>query len=58
MQITIKEKDLTISKELPDNCSCTDVLLATYDIVGRIFSQKSVIESHQRIDPDTMDAKR
>lgn len=54
MQITIKEKDLTISKELPDNCSCTDVLLATYDIVSRIFSQKSVIESHQGIDLNTM----
>ena len=57
MQIIIKEKDLTITKELPDTCSCTDAMLASYDILGRVFGQNAVIDAHQRIDPDSMDVK-
>ena len=57
MQIIIKEKDLTVMRELPDDCSCVDAMLAAYDIIGRCFGQNAVIKAHEIIDPDTMDIK-
>ena len=40
-----------------DGCSPEEVLLGSLDLIGRIFSSKSVVESYHKIDPDSMDLK-
>jgi hypothetical protein len=57
MKLSIQEKDLTITKEFRDDCSPEEVLLGSLDLIGRIFSSKSVVEAYYNIDPDSMDLK-
>ena len=57
MKLSIQEKDLTITKEFRDDCSPEEVLLGSLDLIGRIFSSKSVLEAYYKIDPDSMDLK-
>ena len=57
MQIIIREKDLTVMRELPDDCTCADAMLAAYDVIGRVFGQKAVIDAYEKTDPDTMDLR-
>ena len=52
---------MTISREIvaSSNNEITpeSVLLAAYDIIGRIFSQEAVIKAYYNTDPDTMDLR-
>jgi hypothetical protein len=57
MKLSIQEKDLTITKEFRDDCSPEEVLLGSLDLIGRIFSSKSVVVAYYNIDPDSMDLK-
>jgi len=34
--------------------SCEELLLAAYDIIGRIYSDKAVVKAYYRTDPDGM----
>jgi hypothetical protein len=57
MKLSIQEKDLTVMIEFRDDCSPEEVLLGSLDLIGRIFSSKSVLEAYYKIDPDSMDLK-
>jgi hypothetical protein len=61
MEIIIKEQNLTISKvvtpTIGDYVTAEDVLLAAYDIIGRVFSQEAVIRAYNKTDPDSMGLK-
>ena len=58
MILSIKEENLTVSIEFPETDevkpSAADVLLGAYDIIGRVFGQKAVVNAYYRTDPDTM----
>ena len=62
MVISIKNDNLTVSVELEENglekaVSCEELLIAAYDIIGRVFSDESVIKAYYRTNPDTMDLR-
>ena len=33
---------------------CEELLLAAYDIIGRVYSDKAVVKAYYRTDPDGM----
>lgn len=60
MTISIKQRNIIVSAELEENdfdksVTCEEALLAAFDIISRIFSDKAVIRAYYRLDPDTMD---
>lgn len=60
MTISIKQGDLYIAIDLEENdfdksVSCEELMLAAFDIISRIFSDKAVVRAYYRLDPDTMD---
>jgi len=60
MIISIKQGNITVAAELEEDdfeksVSCEELMLAAFDIIGRIFSDKAVIKAYYRLDPDTMD---
>ena len=60
MQISIKEDDLTVTKEIStqDGMLPTEsAMLAAYDVLSRVFGQASVIRAYEKTDPDTMDIR-
>jgi hypothetical protein len=57
MKLSIQEKNLTVMMDFRDDCSPEEVLLGSLDLIGRIFSSKSVVEAYYKIDPDSMDLK-
>ena len=63
MTISIKQGNLTVAVDLEENdfdksVSCEELMLAAFDIIGRVFSQTAVIKAYYRLDPDTMDFRR
>ena len=59
MTISIKQDNLTVAVELEEDgfdksVSCEELLLAAYDIIGRIYSNKAVVKAYFRTDPDSM----
>jgi hypothetical protein len=57
MKLSIQEKNLTVMMDFRDDCSPEEVLLGSLNLIGRIFSSKSVVEAYYNIDPDSMDLK-
>lgn len=58
MTISIKQSNLTISVELEEDDfdkspTCEEVLIAAYEIISRVFSDKSVVNAYYNTDPDT-----
>ena len=62
MQMIIKEGNLTYIKEFTtdQNHSTTpeEMLIGAYELIAKVYSQKSVIEAYYRTDPDTLDLRR
>ena len=59
MTISIKQDNLTVAVELEEDgfeksVSCEELLLAAYDVISRVFSQKAVINAYYNTNPDTM----
>ncbi len=59
MTISIKQDNLTIAVELEEDgfektVSCEELLLAAYDIISRVYSDKAVVKAYFRTDPDGM----
>ena len=60
MTISIKQGNLNVAIDLEENdfdksVSCEELMLAAFDIISRIFSDKAVVRANYRLDPDTMD---
>lgn len=58
MIISIKQDNLTVAVELEEDgfekfVSCEELMLAAYDVVSRIFSQKAVVNAYYNTNPDT-----
>lgn len=59
MIISIKQDNLTVAVELEEDgfeksVSCEELMLAAYDIIGRVYSDKAVVKAYFRTDPDRM----
>ena len=58
MQLIIKEGSLTYIKDFStDKGGCTspeEMLIGAYELISKVYSQKSVIEAYYRTDPDTL----
>jgi len=59
MIISIKQDNLTVAVELEEDgfektVSCEELLLAAYDIIGRIYTDKAVVKAYYGTDPDSM----
>ena len=59
MIISIKQENLTVAVELEEDgfekaVSCEELMLAAYDIIGRVYSDKAVVKAYFRTDPDRM----
>ena len=59
MIISIKQDNLTVAVELEEDgfdksVSCEELMLAAYDIIGRVYSDKAVVKAYYRTDPDGM----
>lgn len=52
IQIVFNENDLSISKTLT-NCSCFDVLSATFEIVSKLFDKQTVAKAIKNLNPDS-----
>ena len=60
MQISIKEGDLTITKEITPQegtLPAESAMIAAYDVLSRVFGQAGVIRAYENTDPDTMDVR-
>ena len=60
MQISIKEGDLTVIKEISTQdgmLPAESAMLAAYDVLSRVFGHASVIRAYEKTDPDTMDIR-
>ena len=62
MLISIKQDNLTVAVELEEDgfdksVSCEELMLAAYDIIGRVYSDKAVVKAYYRTDPDGMTAR-
>ena len=57
MTLSIKQDNLTVAVELEEdgfekNVSYEELLLAAYDIISRVYSDKAVVKAYFRTDPD------
>lgn len=52
IEIVFTENDLSISKTLT-NCSCFDVLSATFEIVSKLFDKQTVAKAIKNLNPDS-----
>ena len=62
MIISVKQGNLTVAAELEEDdfeksVSCEELMLAAFDIISRIFSQRGVVKAYYRLNPDTMDLR-
>ena len=62
MIISIKQDNLTVAVELEEDgfektVSCEELLLAAYNIISRIFSQRQIVEAYYRTDPDNFSVR-
>ena len=58
MIISIKQGNLTVAVELEEDgfeksVSCEELMLAAYDVISRVFSQKAVVNAYYNTNPDT-----
>ena len=58
MIISIKQDNLTVAVELEEDgfdksVSCEELMLAAYDVISRVFSQKAVVNAYYNTNPDT-----
>ena len=59
MIISIKQENLTVAVELEEDgyeksVSCEELLLAAYDAISRIFTQKALVKAYYNTNPDTI----
>ena len=59
MTLSIKQDNLTVAVELEEDgfektVSCEELLLAAYNVISRIYSQKQVVNAYYNTNPDTM----
>ena len=59
MVISIQQGNLNVAIDLGEDTfdnsiSCEEVLLAAFDIISRVFSQRGVVKAYYRLNPDTM----
>lgn len=62
MTLSIKQDNLTVAVELEEDgyeksVSCEELLLAAYDAISRIFSQKALVKAYYNTNPDTIDLR-
>ena len=62
MIISIKQDNLTVAVELEEDgyeksVSCEELLLAAYDAISRIFSQKALVKAYYNTNSDTFDLR-
>ena len=62
MIISIKQDNLTVAVELEEDgfeksVSCEELLLAAYDAISRIFTQKALVKAYYNTNPDTSDLR-
>ena len=62
MIISIKQENLTVAVELEEDgyeksVSCEELLLAAYDAISRIFTQKALVKAYYNTNPDTIDLR-
>lgn len=62
MIISIKQDNLTVAVELEEDgfeksVSCEEILLAAYDAISRIFTQKALVKAYYNTNPDTIDLR-
>lgn len=61
MKITINDGSMTISMDLLPSknidVTCEEAIIATLDILGRIYDDKSVIDAYYNVDPDMMNLR-
>lgn len=60
--ISIKQENLTVAVELEEDgyeksVSCEELLLAAYDAISRIFTQKALVKAYYNTNPDTIDLR-
>ena len=60
MTISIKQDNLTVAIELKEDdfekgVSCEEAMIAVFDVLRRVFSEKSVTQAYYRIDPECLD---
>ena len=58
MIICIKQRNLTVSIDLGEensekSISCEEVMLAAFDAISRLYSDRAVVRAYYRIDPDS-----
>lgn len=55
MELILKERNgFTITALIRDDAACEEVIIAALDVMSRAYSQKSVINAYENVDPDTM----
>lgn len=54
MELIIKEGDITYIKSLDRYASPEEMLIGSYELISKVYSQQAVIEAYYRTDPDTM----
>lgn len=62
MVISIQQGNLNVAIDLVEDTldksvTCEEVLLAAFDIICRIYSQRGVVKAYYRLNPDTMDER-
>ena len=60
--LSIKQDNLTVAVELEEDgyeksVSCEELLLAAYDAISRIFTQKALVKAYYNTNPDTIDLR-
>lgn len=58
MQMIIKEGSLTYIKEFDVQASVEEMLIGAYELLAKVYSQKSVIDAYYRTDPDSLNIRR
>ena len=54
----IKEGSLTYIKEFDVQASVEEMLIGAYELLAKVYSQKSVIDAYYRTDPDSLNIRR
>lgn len=61
MKITINDGAMTISMDLKESkiteTTCEEAIIATLDILSRIYDDKTVIDAYYNVNPDTLNLR-
>ena len=57
MELIIKEGSLTYIKTLDKYASPEDMLIGSYELISKVYSQNAVIRAYNRTDPSTLDVR-